>query len=1058
MMFFRSRLKIFIIIFALCSAVFGFAKEARAALQGDGISVYGKSGVAAPQYRLWNAGSQSWGPETVVGGATFSVVPRYVIVKTSPVVREEAIVGTLNSNGDLIITRWNGTAWSQLGSSLIVQTNDTAVFDIAYEQTSGKAMIVTVAAGSADPFFATWDGTTWSGWASIPQATKTTGAIRWVKLASRKTSGSNEIALAYADANGDFNALVWSGSAWTEQTAVAGALSTAIENNGGATTMRAFDLAYESLSGDLLIVWGNNGTVDPRYVTRSAAGAWSGVLTASTFTEIPSLVSVSAEPWGNRITVQTQDDTTANSNDGDCGIWDGTAWANTVNCDITRDSQEAGDMVLGNGWVNNGTDTRALNFYSDANAGATGGDLTLDYHFWVPGTGWTVSQSFPPSPNCIAADSDDNSFVVDHNPFNNAEIMIMRQAGSGICAQKTTYAGVNTFNFGNAGDGSSLGTVSVAQYQPVGFSYFQFIPSAVVTVSTAGTQTPQVVEGQNDAFIGTFTFLASAPGASLTSIKISEKGSVNANLNLADVKLFEQEEATCTSAGASPLGAPQAFNVSDEASFSGLSLSVSNVTQRCIFVYVDVGSAAGGGNKIEIEITVAGDIGVSGGTVAGTFPVQVAGNTNIGADQGTVMSGPIDFDWRTGQAGWGQVIWAADETQGDVKIQVYRKNIADCDTIVSNTVLTGNGVEGSGGYDTTTIDLSPLNAEVATTYNRLCLKATLTAGATASPVLQDWQITWQPLVVGGNIQQSGYRFFADTTGTLDVGAPLAGANTPASLAVNGDKFRLRMLIHVNTTPLAINGEAVGFKLQSAPRSGTCDTAFAGETYTDITAATPIGFANNPEPALVDGAVPLIINANDPPHGADVLRRQTYEELNNFNNSQSAIAVGEDGLWDFALVDLSAPSGAVYCIRAVRADGGSTQLDAYLLSSIPEITMGVTYPSTGTYTSNDINIPSLRAWNVLEWNWEINPACAVPSPCNLRLQIRTATTQAGLATALWSGDAGAGTFYQGPAGTSVTNRVRIPVAHNTHQWIRYQVLFDSNGAYTPILNRVRINYQ
>lgn len=448
---------------------FGIA-PAVAASQGDGIIVYGKSGTSIPQYRLYASGTNTWGSETSVGGATFSGTPRFINAQTSAS-RDEAIVGVLNDTGTLYVVRWNGSTWSQLGSNIATGINPavTKIFDITYEYATGDAMVVV--GGAADPAYYKWNGSTWSGPTSITQATKTTGTIRWIELANRKTSGSNEIALAYADANGDLNALIWSGSAWTEQTAAAGALSTGIENNAAATTMRAFDLDYEALSGDLLISWGNSATVDPRYVTKTAAGVWSGVLTASTFVEIPSILNSAVEPWGDRIAVGLQNDTTANSNDGDCGIWNGSSWVNTVNCDIARDSQEAGDMVLGSGWVKSGSDVRAINFYSDA------ADLQLDYNYWVPGTGWTTTQAVTPSPNCISANSDDNSFVVHSNPFNTAEIMVVRQAGTAICTQKTNYAGSNTFNFANAGDGSSLATPSVSQYQPVGFAYFKYIPS-----------------------------------------------------------------------------------------------------------------------------------------------------------------------------------------------------------------------------------------------------------------------------------------------------------------------------------------------------------------------------------------------------------------------------------------------------------------------------------------------------------------------------------------------------------------------------------------------------
>jgi hypothetical protein len=78
---------------------------------------------------------------------------------------------------------------------------------------------------------------------------------------------------------------------------------------------------------------------------------------------------------------------------------------------------------------------------------------------------------------------------------------------------------------------------------------------------------------------------------------------------------------------------------------------------------------------------------------------------------------------------------------------------------------------------------------------------------------------------------------------------------------------------------------------------------------------------------------IAANQNDPMHGSDVIRLQSYEEANNLTNGMSAIAVGEDGMWDFALVDNTAPASTAYCFRLVESDG--TTFDTY--SVIPEIT-------------------------------------------------------------------------------------------------------------------------
>jgi hypothetical protein len=185
------------------------------------------------------------------------------------------------------------------------------------------------------------------------------------------------------------------------------------------------------------------------------------------------------------------------------------------------------------------------------------------------------------------------------------------------------------------------------------------------------------------------------------------------------------------------------------------------------------------------------------------------------------------------------------------------------------------------------------------------------------------------------LNQEAYRWFANANST-DVGSTLAAQNTAATAPAQGTAFRLRTLVHVSTRQLETDMPTV--KLQFAARSGTCDTAFAGETYADVaTGSGAIRYYNNAAPA--DGAT-ATSNANDPSAGHTKVM-QSYEEANNAS-VVSAIPAGQDGVWDFALVDFSAGTGSVYCFRIVRADG--TPLDTY--TTVPQLSIS-TAPNTPT---------------------------------------------------------------------------------------------------------------
>lgn len=188
------------------------------------------------------------------------------------------------------------------------------------------------------------------------------------------------------------------------------------------------------------------------------------------------------------------------------------------------------------------------------------------------------------------------------------------------------------------------------------------------------------------------------------------------------------------------------------------------------------------------------------------------------------------------------------------------------------------------------------------------------------------------LAIGeATLEQSGYRIFGNTNST-DVAAPLAALNTPASLTSPGDAFRIRMLLHRTIADLSASGET--FKLQYVDKGvGSCASPSGGTpaVYTDVTAGTLIAYNDNAAPS--DGAT-LTANASDPTHGGDTVVNQTYEELNTFTNSVAAIPAGQDGMWDFSLIDNGAATGSTYCTRIVLSSG--TPLDTYTV--YPEITI------------------------------------------------------------------------------------------------------------------------
>lgn len=247
----------------------------------------------------------------------------------------------------------------------------------------------------------------------------------------------------------------------------------------------------------------------------------------------------------------------------------------------------------------------------------------------------------------------------------------------------------------------------------------------------------------------------------------------------------------------------------------------------------------------------------------------------------------------------------------------------------------------------------------------MTLNNTRAAAGSGTTIYQSTSVKYTMDEILPTYTQSAYRLF-NNANSADVGSALAAQDTPATLATAGDAFRLRMLINVDTNRLDASGET--FKLQYVDKgAGSCASPSGGTpaSYTDVTGATLIAYNDNASPA---DAAALTANANDPTNGGNTIVNQTYEELNNFTNSQAAILSGQDGKWDFSLIDNGATAGETYCLRVVQSDGTVLgTYDVYPEISIPDSAQSITFsisdntigfgtvsPSATSYATGDTN--------------------------------------------------------------------------------------------------------
>jgi hypothetical protein len=275
--------------------------------------------VNSPKASQWSGASWS-SPGEELSSSGNSVI--WVRVAFCPISLRynEKIVVTLSSDAFLDAYVWDGSSWRVTNN--IGQVNTAAdtfqSFDLSYESTSGKAMLVygvLSSNASRDLAYKIWNGTTWSGEAYIDDTGQSSHAnYRWVELESNPVSGSNEIALIGVDqTNGHCNGWIWNGTAWGNFQELENSLASVRGD-------KCMGLAYEQVSGKAMFTWAYN--------TYARSRVWNGTNWENQLPDINigtsnvRIFSVKADPASNQLMAITID---GGSNLNSL-LWNGTAW------------------------------------------------------------------------------------------------------------------------------------------------------------------------------------------------------------------------------------------------------------------------------------------------------------------------------------------------------------------------------------------------------------------------------------------------------------------------------------------------------------------------------------------------------------------------------------------------------------------------------------------------------------------------------------------------------------------------------------------------------------
>lgn len=264
------------------------------------------NGVNTPKERTWTGDTATWGPQSEM--PTSGSYVQFTRVAYCPKSERslEKIVVTQSYDGYLDAFVWDGTSWTTTNNIGFIGTTtyNYRLFDIAYEKTSGEAILVYGISSSntaRDLAYRTW--TPSSGWSSEQYIDDTGHATDiqyyWVSLASNPTSGSNEIALVGIDGtDSDVVAWIWSGSAWGNMNELTASAAIATEEDAA--------VAYETISGKAIFGYGVSGANIQSKVWTGTA--WNN--TASTLSidgSTANWITMKSDPSSNQIMLVSVD-------------------------------------------------------------------------------------------------------------------------------------------------------------------------------------------------------------------------------------------------------------------------------------------------------------------------------------------------------------------------------------------------------------------------------------------------------------------------------------------------------------------------------------------------------------------------------------------------------------------------------------------------------------------------------------------------------------------------------------------------------------------------------
>jgi len=225
---------------------------------GDAMMVYWEGSSNQLRYRVYDGGALA-AANVVSNSANGSV--RWVKLRAHPTT-DEMIAVWLDNSKNIYAKVWNGSSWGhEIELTSKAHSNSHECFDVAYESSSGGALVGYCNVNSKNPHYRIWNGTSWSGEASMSSIGDKGNYLRLAP-----DPENDGILCVVQDKKNDLSAQFWNGSNWSS--------ATELEDSLNRNNCRQFDVAFEKGGTDALVVYASDWSNQIRYRTWNGS-SWS---------------------------------------------------------------------------------------------------------------------------------------------------------------------------------------------------------------------------------------------------------------------------------------------------------------------------------------------------------------------------------------------------------------------------------------------------------------------------------------------------------------------------------------------------------------------------------------------------------------------------------------------------------------------------------------------------------------------------------------------------------------------------------------------------------------